>query len=421
MLSKQLTPQLAHAEHPIPAPSTIHRFPELDSLRGLAASIVVLHHYLGLCSWPVQSWANALPTNILFAGDSAVLLFFTLSGFVLTLPYKRPAQPAYGLYLLKRACRIYLPYLAAIFLALAIYALVPSPVFTGHPWLDATWNSRISAHQLLLHLTGIANFDTRILYGPFWTLVIEMRVSLLMPFLSRLALRLQLLPGLFASCIACIVLHYLDSKLPTTSPLHALTLTSIYTCLFLNGALLAVHFDTVTAAFRKLSSTTRITLLAAGLLTFGYIESIPANILSANSLLQHSAGLRQCLASLASMLAIIAASQLPRLRHFLHRPAILRCGAISYSLYLTHLIVLLTWVHLFWNSSTFIGRHFLLTLLPVYLIGSWLLAELFHRLIELPSTHLGRWVDRRHRVSSSSATQQTANGPLHTSPAHRAG
>ena len=69
---------------------------ELDSLRGLAALSVVCSHYLNLFRDPQSSYTNAgnliesialTPLFGLFAGHEAVMLFFVLSGFVLSLQF----------------------------------------------------------------------------------------------------------------------------------------------------------------------------------------------------------------------------------------------------------------------------------------------------------------------------------------------
>jgi peptidoglycan/LPS O-acetylase OafA/YrhL len=95
------------------------RIEQLDSVRGLAALSVVLCHHL--IAYP-RFWDAYVfgpqgnktglffpPVYILWAGHSAVVLFFVLSGYVLFLPTLQHRQPTYGKYLIKRFCRIYLP------------------------------------------------------------------------------------------------------------------------------------------------------------------------------------------------------------------------------------------------------------------------------------------------------------------------
>ncbi len=94
------------------------------------------------------------PLRLLIAGHQAVILFFLLSGFVLTLPYKKKTGLGYGPFLVKRVCRIYLPYLGALALAilcdLSFPGHVPYRQLTGSMHLVATRQPHlvISAHPL---------------------------------------------------------------------------------------------------------------------------------------------------------------------------------------------------------------------------------------------------------------------------------
>ena len=64
---------------------------------------------------------NRTPLTALVSGGTAVRFFFVLSGFVLVLPFLRHPHSPYFPYVVKRICRIYLPYLAAV--ALAVIAI----------------------------------------------------------------------------------------------------------------------------------------------------------------------------------------------------------------------------------------------------------------------------------------------------------
>ena len=71
------------------APAKSARFVELDALRGLAALIVVLHHLRLLWQGDVEPSSRILRMLLTLlnpAGNGAVILFFVLSGFVLSLP-----------------------------------------------------------------------------------------------------------------------------------------------------------------------------------------------------------------------------------------------------------------------------------------------------------------------------------------------
>src|SRR5579871_5000823 len=92
------------------------RVVSLDALRGLAAATVVLHH--SLVVYP-QFWAAYLPNRILstpikvlartplhlaWGGLEAVVVFFVLSGYVLSLPFLGQYPPRYLAFAAKRFC-----------------------------------------------------------------------------------------------------------------------------------------------------------------------------------------------------------------------------------------------------------------------------------------------------------------------------
>ena len=107
----------------------IGRIEALDSVRGIAAFIVVIHHCFlmrpvysdfffsnwktpatGLVSWIFLY----TPARIVWAGYEAVTLFYVLSGLVLALPWVEGRPPDYKKFAIRRMCRLYIPYAVAI-------------------------------------------------------------------------------------------------------------------------------------------------------------------------------------------------------------------------------------------------------------------------------------------------------------------
>jgi hypothetical protein len=66
----------------------------LDSIRGLAALFVLLCHTTKAFDWPPAYWTliNWPFIYILFDGKAAVVMFFVLSGYVLSKPYVTSAD-----------------------------------------------------------------------------------------------------------------------------------------------------------------------------------------------------------------------------------------------------------------------------------------------------------------------------------------
>ena len=105
------------------------RFASLDGLRGIACVVVVICHYLQIYvpaaferNFPDlfgEKWLVNSPLNLLFNGHAAVILFFVLSGFVLSAPFFRGV--GWGWYarsIIKRYPRLAIPALASSLLPL---------------------------------------------------------------------------------------------------------------------------------------------------------------------------------------------------------------------------------------------------------------------------------------------------------------
>ena len=170
------------------------RWRELDAIRGIAACIVVLwHFYQSLTPESLPAWIRwsmeCTPLYILISGTESVMLFFLLSGFVLSLPFHRnPNRLGYRSFLVKRIARIYLPYLAALLLA-----VLGNAWFHGlalNSWFMETWYHPPRLTTVLEHVLFLGNYNYYAFNTAFWSLVYEMRISVVFPFLCILVIRI---------------------------------------------------------------------------------------------------------------------------------------------------------------------------------------------------------------------------------------
>ncbi|HWI71192.1 MAG TPA: acyltransferase family protein, partial [Baekduia sp.] len=178
------------------------RLPALDGLRGLAALVVLLSHLvdagvpalsetiaLGGDPAGAARWLMRTPLAIVWAGPELVIVFFVLSGFVLTRALRsRPASPA--AFLAGRAVRLYLPAWLALIPAALLVALVPRA--PGHAitgvgyWLD-TYARPVGlsqvARDMALVLPDHVGRGEGTLNGVLWSLRWEVWFSLALPLL----------------------------------------------------------------------------------------------------------------------------------------------------------------------------------------------------------------------------------------------
>jgi peptidoglycan/LPS O-acetylase OafA/YrhL len=369
------------------------RLRSLDSLRGIAAVVVVIYHSLLVFPYTYEIlggrgvpfaengdiWALLLtvtPPSLLWAGREAVLLFFVLSGFVLALPFDAPpgTRPRLLPFTAKRVVRLLLPCAAvAAILGLLVPALdvAPRPELSG--WVDGSWQEPVTPGLVLRHALLLGGEYT--LNNPMWTLHYELRVSLIFPAMMALAaLGNTVLAG---AAIAGVLVCLVEMKFIGTG----LLTTLLFVPHFALGALLARHRDAVAGWVLRRGSlaTVALWLLCYLLLTFRWL--VPLGGLACDLANGVGAGL---------LIALIIGS--PRATVALQARTLLRLGAISYSLYLVHVPVLLT------------GLHFA-PAAPAWVIAaaapalSVLAAMLLHRWVEEPAIRLGRqiagWLDPR--------------------------
>jgi peptidoglycan/LPS O-acetylase OafA/YrhL len=156
------------------------RLISIDALRGIAALGVVLYHAVLQTSHPLPNNLLQWPVKgIQFLssfGYIGVFLFFVISGFCIHLQWARARvkttepQVQFGSFWKRRLRRLYPPYLIALGLYLTMAALS-----TG---IDLT---HFFVYDLVMHLLMLHNLDPATCYsinGVFWTLAIEEQLYL---------------------------------------------------------------------------------------------------------------------------------------------------------------------------------------------------------------------------------------------------
>lgn len=355
-------------------PSSTHgeRLPELDALRGFAALLVLLHHALHLL--PPGSWQDlaaittealrATPLRVVEAGRPAVLFFFVLSGFVLTRALLADALPT-GLlrFAVQRSVRILCPAAVAVALSLALRLVVfdrqAAQAAPGHHLF--TWMLDPTPLRLAAELTLLRNDFNVVL----WSLAHEWRLTLFLPLVlllrGRAALLLALAAGLSALGVAFGATE--DEVFLPRDPLAGLAATLYFALAIGTGGALALA--------GPLPRLTRDQALAAGLAALAGF-SLSSDVA----------------AYIASVMLILAAAQPGPLRQLLRLRAAIALGRISYSLYLTHVPVLLTVWHLAQPEVS------AMTIL-LGMIASLLVAAVFWSLVEEPTRRLSKRLDGR--------------------------
>jgi peptidoglycan/LPS O-acetylase OafA/YrhL len=368
----------------IDAPVRQARYFELDSLRGLAALIVVLHHLL--LTWDIETEPSSAICRVFLdlvnpLGPEAVILFFVLSGFVLSLPAVNEKPQSYFTFVTRRIFRIYVPYLAA----LAISVMTSFCLYdhlTHSIWVLSCWSGPVTWRLVWQHVMFLGVYDTTRFDPPIWSLVYEMRISLFFPLLCAIVLRLRMRWIFALAFILTAAPSVIDKKygvvgtIPLSDTLH-------YTTMFVLGIYLAREKGRIADWFKRLSRLAKISFGVAGVLVFAFAG--PQFTPLAISIIHLRLTLfTQWITALGAGGLIVICMNSGTCKHILLWPPIRFLGQMSYSLYLMHFIVLLGCLDLLF------GRLPLAAILCLVFVLSIIVSWYCYRWVEVPSMNLGR-------------------------------
>jgi len=311
------------------------RYSQLDSLRGVAALTVVFHHFrlMWFGYGHGQNWWLRLVTPVT-AGHEAVMLFFMLSGFVLSIPYLRGKAQPYPLYLARRVLRIYGPYFFALILAVA-GAAIWHGTLPRDAWANMTWDQPVHRKLLLQHVLMIGNYDEVEYNTAFWSLVVEMRVSILFPLIFWLVNRMRTWTALSATLLGTVAMTLIIARHQD----HVLTLnTLLFGLIFVCGIVLAKQVERVNAWYRALRPGNRVMFAVASFLLYTWGFRIAMVV-------HRDFGQDQVLITLGAAGYIILALNAGWAKRALGTRVARFLGRISYSLYLVHGTVLFALTH----------------------------------------------------------------------------
>lgn len=378
------------------------RYPALEGLRGLAALVVVIHHHLLVLPtiFPYPTDATGVlavllysPLHLLWAGGEAVLLFFMLSGFVLSLSTweGRPVQMQE--FIIKRIWRIWVPCIVAVTLAFGAAELIgPSVLPTASTWFNSIWqaaNLRAYSEHLLM-LGGIDSYNQAFI-PVVWSLKWEMWGSLLLPLVLLAASQRSALV-IAGSAISLWVYWQGGGGSAVNQGLLR------FLPMFVLGALLAYHSSRVAAWIQHQTHLTQMLLLALALLiipfqwySFTGAPSPTRSIINDYAVLSGAA------------LLIALALGCSNVKQWLEHPFILWLGRISFSIYLYHALVLTVLVRL---GTPYLPRP-LLILLSLGL--TFAVSHFAYEKIESPAMQYRRKLKNNYSLRNSNSTNVKNN------------
>jgi peptidoglycan/LPS O-acetylase OafA/YrhL len=377
----------------------------LDGLRGLAALVVVVHH--SLLTWPALAaqygvpnpgsrtwWLAFTPVHLLWGGTEAVLVFFVLSGFVLTLPFVRTVRTAaWRSYYAQRLMRLYVPVVASVLLAAGLAAAFPRVHGPTTSW----W---FDAHAVPLHASTVLS-DAALLGGvswihpSLWSLRYEVIFSLALPIFVVLARRglLRLTGTVVLSLLSIGLGQFIASDLLGWLPVFAV------------GVAMAADRAQLDVLARRISACPVPGFAWAGLAGTGIALLLAEWWLRAVEVpVPWLMAIARPLGVLGAALVCFLAMSWPTLVRVCESTPVRWLGSVSFSLYLVHEPIVV-------SISSVVGgsKRGVLVTLVLGVVMSLAVAKIFHWLVEAPSHRLARAAGRRAAMGVVPAGQTTTD------------
>ena len=390
------------------------RLKELDALRGLAALTVVLGHFsMAFMTFPnvhrAKSILTYLAIQVVGNGHSAVILFFVLSGFVLSIPSIEGRPQSYPVFFTRRITRIYLPYLVAL-----ILAVLGSYFLHGHlaamPQFDGTWSQPVQWPLVWQHVLFIGSYRGGEFNGAFWSLVVEMRISLafslLCMFVLRLPWRLSLLLAWLTAFGMSLLMTFLpQGPLPPSTYYFTLHLADVcgtvyYSNLFVVGILLARYRNRLMQWTSGLTKRTAQAMFIGSMLLYLYGNFVVPcfcrlafrGMRILPSIVNACAAEWPCAIGAAGI--ILLALGRKSFSEAMLSPVCQFLGKISYSIYLLHATVLFALLHLCYGKVP--TPLLFLIYVAIVVAGS----SVFYKYVEEPAMEIGRRIGDRLKVKA---------------------
>lgn len=307
------------------------RIEYLDSLRGLASISVVISHFVLAYRLDLKfKLINYSPLHFFYDGFAAVTFFFVLSGYVLTVSLKNRESIELITFYLKRIFRIFPSYLVVLIVSLFLYSFFK--VINTNPdssvWINSFWDKPlnfINFTKQIFFIVPDVNFAELVCQN--WSLNVEMKFSFLIPFLFIIYRKTNFIFTLVFN----IVLYYLFN-LP------------VYIFHFSLGITLAMNQDSILIYLEKIKKSKKLILVSFIILFYTYRYTFPMYYyyyFREQSYFLGNEDLIWAITGLGSFLILSYCFISIRFQKILNLFFLKFIGKISYSIYLTHMMLLI--------------------------------------------------------------------------------
>jgi peptidoglycan/LPS O-acetylase OafA/YrhL len=352
-------------------------------------------------------WFVASPLKIFVAGPEFVLVFFVLSGFVLTLsPLARltqsrdaanadspmpPRRYDWASYYPRRIVRLGVPVVASMVLAVAVITTLPHPSSAGAgSWLQRQASPDVSFGNLLSETLLIVDPSRPGVNPPLWSLTWELWFSLLLPVAVLIALWTRRFPVLWAVAFCGVSVFGYVEHITAATFLPAFAL----------GALLGANAERIHDAVDRWRNRSGFTPIWAAIAVAGPMLSISFWMLRP---LLNGTGADVALAMRVpgAVLMVATVAFWPAAARIFDVKPLAGLGRISFSVYLVHSPVVVAFGLMFTGATWWIGALSSIAVTAV-------LTLLMYGLVERPSQRLAAWLGARISATLEAVVARTS-------------
>jgi len=351
-------------------------YPEIDGIRFLCIVMVMLCHvenYVRLFIITSGDTQFSLIAYLMQNGGMAVFAFFSLSGYILSLPFLRArflktAPPSLKKYFLRRLTRLEPPYIIALVLSFVAF------VYVLHSY---TFN------ELFPHFLASLFYVHHIFYphsyplvlAVAWTLEVEMMFYITLPVLLYLLYKLPTVYRRLIMFLVILIVPWL--RIGIFSYNNFLFANIPY---FLAGVLVAEHIVLKESPLSFLPASIKPALLACLFFVFFVTGYSPLSF--------NHVGIDAILLYFVFILIIIDKTGY----RFFANKYIATIGGMCYSIYLTHYAVISfvgRYIHYRFFNENFLGNLFMYSI--IFLVPAFVAGAIFYLLIEQPAMKKNWW------------------------------
>jgi peptidoglycan/LPS O-acetylase OafA/YrhL len=349
----------------------------LTPLRGVAALLVAVFHFEGLIGRFISPEQSSFFTKSYLMVD----LFFMMSGFIITHVYHAGfangiQATSFRKFMVARFARVYPLHFFMLALLVAFFYISgsnPQPVFDP---------AKIPANIFLVHALGVHDYYSWNV--PSWSISAEWWSYLLFPFLVGLLVNFRKVAAPVMIVMALSIYVGIAYWFPRADPNHCPTLDVTYDYGFLRGFAGFICGMCLYLPYRN-----------DWLMRFFRRDSVFALSTVVLSLSMH-AGLHDLFnIPLFALLILCCAGNTGRIHAMLQNRVLQFLGTISYSVYMTHCLLLFKGADILKIFGLDTKEPFVLTLVCLlFLCATVLISAFTYYVIEKPSR---KWIADRYR------------------------